>query len=65
MPVDYDPKKPLGDNDIVVQVPKGSKGHVRVEEVAATAAGAPHITVRVSNKRKYDVSSPVLGVIVK
>jgi len=62
----YDPKQPLGDNDIVVQVPKGSKQHVRVEEATTAAApGAPHITVRVSNKRKYDTSTPVLGVIVK
>jgi hypothetical protein len=63
----YNPKEPLGENDIVIQVPKGSKGHVRVEEAATESAGggAPHITVRVSNKRKYDTSTPVLGVIVK
>jgi hypothetical protein len=62
----YNPKEPIGENDIIVQVPKGSKGYVRVEEAAAeAAAGAPQITVRVSNKRKYDTSTPVLGVIVK
>ena len=56
--------KPLESDEIVVQVPAGSKKHVRVEE-AASSAGAPEITVRVSNKRKYDVSVPILGVIVK
>lgn len=58
--------KPLEEHEIVVHVPKGSKEHVRVEEVTAPAGpGAPQITVRVSNKRKYDVSTPILGVIVK
>lgn len=62
----YDPKEPIGENDIIVQVPQGSKGHVRIEESpTAGTPGAPHITVRVSNKRKYDTSTPVLGVIVK
>jgi hypothetical protein len=37
-----------------------------VEEAATkSAGGSPEITVRVSNKRKYDVSVPILGVIVK
>jgi len=58
-------KKPLEEHEIVVAVPKGSKQHVRVEEHESAAAGAPQITVRVSNKRKYDVSLPILGVIVK
>jgi len=58
--------KPLEEHEIVVHVPKGSKQHVRVEEAATEAKpGAPEITVRVSNKRKYDVSVPILGVIVK
>jgi hypothetical protein len=61
----YDPKTPIGENDIVVQVPKGSKQHVRVEEAEHSAGGAPQITVRVSNKRKLDATTPVLGVIVK
>jgi hypothetical protein len=57
---------PLKDNEIVVTVPQGSGKHVRVEESAAKApGGSPEITVRVSNKRKYDVSVPILGVIVK
>lgn len=57
---------PLKDEEIVVTVPQGNAKHVRVEEAASKAqAGAPEITVRVSNKRKYDVSVPILGVIVK
>ncbi|HTO67940.1 MAG TPA: hypothetical protein VMM15_42520 [Bradyrhizobium sp.] len=57
---------PLKDEEIVVTVPQGSAKHVRVEEAASKAqVGAPEITVRVSNKRKYDVSVPILGVIVK
>jgi hypothetical protein len=57
---------PLKDEEIVVTVPQGTAKHVRVEEAATkSAGGSPEITVRVSNKRKYDVSVPILGVIVK
>ncbi len=58
--------EPLKDNEIVVTVPQGTAQHVRVEEAASKGqGGAPEIVVRVSNKRKYDVSVPILGVIVK
>jgi hypothetical protein len=57
---------PLKDEEIVVMVPQGTAKHVRVEEAASKGqAGTPEIVVRVSNKRKYDVSVPILGVIVK
>jgi|EndMetStandDraft_9_1072997.scaffolds.fasta_scaffold2155896_1 hypothetical protein len=58
--------EPLKEHEVVVMVPHGTKQHVRVEESASKAqGGAPEIVVRVSNKRKYDVSVPILGVIVK
>jgi len=58
--------KPLNENEVVVTVPKGTAQHVRVEESASKSpGGAPEIVVKVSNKRKYDVSVPILGVIVK
>ena len=56
--------EPLKEDDIVVMVPHGTAKHVRVEE-SKSKEGGPHVVVRVSNKRKYDVSVPILGVIVK
>lgn len=54
-------RKPLSEDEIVVHVPKGAKGHVRIEE----GENLPNeITVQVSKKRKASVR-PVLGVIVK
>lgn len=54
-------RQPLEEHDIVVHVPKGSKGHVTVQE----HDDLPNeITVQVSKKRKPSVR-PVLGVIVK
>jgi hypothetical protein len=60
----FNMSEPLKEDDIVVMVPHGTAKHVRVEE-SKSKEGAPHIVVRVSNKRKYDVSVPILGVIVK
>ena len=57
--------EPLKENEVVVTVPQGTGKHVRVEEAASKGHGGPEITVKVSNKRKYDVGVPILGVIVK
>lgn len=60
--------KTKSENEIVIQVPRGAKQHVRVEEQAEAAASggsAPEIVVRVSSKRKWGVNTPVIGVIVK
>jgi hypothetical protein len=58
--------EPLKEHEVVVTVPQGTGKHVRVEEATSKGqGGAPEITVKVSNKRKYDVSVPILGVIVK
>lgn len=58
---ELDKRVPLDEHDIVVHVPKGAKGHVRVQE----HDNLPNeITVQVSKKRKPSVR-PVLGVIVK
>jgi hypothetical protein len=56
--------EPLKEHEVVVTVPQGTGKHVRVEE-AKGQPGAPEIVVKVSNKRKYDVTVPILGVIVK
>lgn len=54
-------RKPLEEHEVVIHVPKGTAGHVRIQE----AADLPNeITVQVSKKRKASVQ-PVLGVIVK
>jgi len=54
-------RQPLEENEVIVHVPRGAKGHVRIEE----NDGLPNeITVQVSKKRKASVR-PVLGVIVK
>lgn len=54
-------RQPLEEHDVVVHVPRGAKGHVRVEE----NDDLPNeITVQVSQKRKSSIR-PVLGVIVK
>lgn len=54
--------KPLGEGDIVVHVPRGQAGNVRVQE--ATADQPHEITIQISKRRKPTVK-PVLGVIVK
>jgi hypothetical protein len=54
-------RRPLEEHEVIVHVPRGSKGHVRIEE----NDNLPNeITVQVSKKRKATVR-PVLGVIVK
>jgi hypothetical protein len=56
-------RKPLEAHEVVIHVPKGTKGHVKVEE--SEASELPNeITVQVSRKRQPGVA-PVLGVIVK
>lgn len=56
-------RRPLDAHEVVVHVPKGTKGNVKVEE--SDAADLPNeITVQVSKKRQAGVL-PVLGVIVK
>jgi hypothetical protein len=55
--------KPLEENEVLVHVPKGTAGHVRVVE-ADHANLSNEITVQVSKKRKTG-TMPVLGVIVK
>ncbi len=56
-------RKPLDEKEIVVHVPKGEAGNVRVVESDA-AKLANEITVQVSQKRKAG-AKPMLGVIVK
>lgn len=56
-------RKPLDEHEVVIHVPKGTKGHVKIEE--SEASDLPNeITVQVSKKRQPGVV-PVLGVIVK
>jgi|EndMetStandDraft_5_1072996.scaffolds.fasta_scaffold412827_1 hypothetical protein len=56
-------RKPLDAHEVVIHVPKGAKGHIKVEE--SEASELPNeITVQVSKKRQPGVM-PVLGVIVK
>jgi hypothetical protein len=56
-------RKPLDEHDIVIHVPKGTAGHVHIEE--SDAGDLPsEITIQVSKKRRAGMV-PVLGVIVK
>ena len=56
-------RKPLPADEVVVHVPKGSKGKVRVEE-SDSAHLKSEITIQVSKTRK-PTEMPVIGVIVK
>jgi hypothetical protein len=56
-------RRPLEEDEIVIHVPRGTSGRVRIEELDVDAANA-EITVRVSRSRKPG-SMPVLGIMVK
>jgi hypothetical protein len=56
-------RKPLGEREVVVHVPRGEAGNIRVQE-ADLPQDSPDIVVQVSQKRKPG-RGPVLGVIVK
>ncbi len=58
---DLEKRKPLEEQEVVIHVPKGAAGYVRVEESSGLTS---EITVQVSKKRKPQIQ-PVLGVIVK
>ena len=54
--------KPLEEKEVVIVVPKGETGHVKVVEAAEHATH--EIIVQVSKKRR-PTNIPVLGVMVK
>jgi hypothetical protein len=56
-------QKPLREEEVVINVPKGSAAHVRIEEVEHDDLNA-EVVVRVSKRRK-STHLPVLGVITK
>jgi hypothetical protein len=56
-------QKPLEAEEVIVHVPKGQAGHVKVVE-SDVAQPSAEIVVQVSKKRKAGIM-PVLGVIVK
>lgn len=56
-------RKPLDENEVLIHVPRGTAGHVRVVE-AETPDLNTEIMVQVSKNRRTG-SIPVLGVIVK
>lgn len=56
-------RKPLKENEVVIHVPKGTAGNVRVVEADAPSLNT-EITIQVSKNRRPGVI-PVLGVIVK
>lgn len=58
-----DIRKPLKENEVVIHVPKGTAGNVRVVEADAPTMNS-EITVQISKSRRAGVI-PVLGVIVK
>ena len=56
-------RKPLDENEVLIHVPRGKAGNVRVVE-AETPDLNSEIMVQVSKNRRTG-SIPVLGVIVK
>jgi hypothetical protein len=57
------PMTPAKGDEVIVHVPKGSAGNVRIVEVDPTELGRD-VTIQVSRERKPQVS-PAVGVIVK
>ena len=56
-------RRPLPENEVVIHVPKGTAGHVKIVE--SDDAKLPNdVTVQISKNRKA-TARPVLGVIVK
>lgn len=54
---------PAKDDEIILHVPKGSAGNVKIVEIDPTVTGRD-VTIQVSKNRKIEVSSAI-GVIVK